>query len=953
MVSQTDSVARESVIVVMDANRNKGMVDAVDWALKHVVRPKDAVIVVGVLRDIGKKTPSCFPMGISISGIWEKLEFSSGHAEVDPRELGEEIERVREQYQANLQPFYRQCKRNEVKLEVKLAAGLCPGEVTLKEAQNSNVRWIVLDSHLKKHKMIIYGHVSCNVAVMKGKDVATLMPSRAPKTDPSAARCEQGDDRTGPNDQTFNDQKNRDPNTVEEGDLTPLPQGSCWYSLQWSADFPREFSLSEIEVITNDFADMLTEEENLKLYEGLFQNTPVVVTSFEDDERFWSILTILSRVRHRNIRNIIGYCCTGTNRLIISDYPFLGNVELNLLCDASACNLPWRARWCNAIEIASSLRYLHEECPDGPIVHHSLSSESIAYSDGYTAMLCNFKSAKWLKDDVSCNGISTAKYPNLEEEKCLSVDVYGYGVFLVELITGKPAKCFPHESGGQSLTDWALPLLESGALTQLMDPRLKDKDDDSKVVQYMARAALLCLKNDQGRMISISEVLAVVRADQIPFDIFLISSAFIITVLLYTTRSVNCVYLMDFACYRPPDSLRAVIATFTEYLQTTDIFDRESIDFQVRVLERAGVGNESCVPPAAFEIPCNTSMREGRLEVEEVLFTAVKDLLTKHKINPKSIDILISNCSLFNPIPSITTMVMNKFGFRSDIKSFHLSGMGCSAGILSISLAKDLLKVHKNSLALVLSTEATGPSVYEGKNKSMLVTNTLFRMGGVAILLSNRKQDRNKAKYKLQHIVRTHMGFDDQSYNSVFQQTDEEGFKGVSLSRALLHVAAKALKTNMLELGPLVLPYSEQLKYGWSVIKKKIIRSADDQEKGSYVPNFKTAFEHFCIHAGGRAVIDAMEDNLRLQKEDIEASRMTLYRFGNTSSSSLWYELCYLEAKGKVKKGDRVWQLAFGSGFKTNSAVWKCISDLDPNETNAWSDRIHRYPVDVPNILEH
>ncbi|XWS62811.1 hypothetical protein CRYUN_Cryun06bG0042500 [Craigia yunnanensis] len=439
-------------------------------------------------------------------------------------------------------------------------------------------------------------------------------------------------------------------------------------------------------------------------------------------------------------------------------------------------------------------------------------------------------------------------------------------------------------------------------------------------------------------------------ADGISFAHFSIASVCIITMVLYYTTRVPCVYLFDFNCYRPPDHLRAGLASFIEYLEISDIFDRESIDFQVKMLKRAAVGNESCLPPPLHEIPCNGSLSGARQEVEEVLFTAVNDLLSKHKIDPKSIDILVSNCSIFCPTPSITAMVINKFGFRSDIKSFNLSGMGCSAGILSISLVKDLLKVHKNSLALVLSTEATTPSNYEGKNKSMLVTNTLFRMGGVAILLSNRKQDRWMAKYKLQHIVRTHMGSDDQSYNSVFQQTDEDGQKGVSLSRDLLHVAAKALRINISELGPLVLPYSEQLRYGWSVVRKRIWFA---EKKEIYLPNFKKAFEHICIHAGGRAVIDGVEDSLRLQKEDVEASRMTLYRFGNTSASSIWYELCYLEAKGRVRKGDRVWQIALGSGFKTNSAVWKCISDLDPKERNAWSDRIHRYPVNIPSVMEH
>ncbi|PRQ19885.1 putative very-long-chain 3-oxoacyl-CoA synthase [Rosa chinensis] len=263
-------------------------------------------------------------------------------------------------------------------------------------------------------------------------------------------------------------------------------------------------------------------------------------------------------------------------------------------------------------------------------------------------------------------------------------------------------------------------------------------------------------------------------------------------------------------------------------------------------------------------------------------------------------------------------MIINKFGFRSNIKSVNLSGMGCSAGILSIYLAKDLLKVHKNSLALVLSMEAVTPNGYAGKKKSMLLPNILFRMGGAAILLSNRKQDKGMAKYKLEHLVQTHIGSDDEAYQSVFQKSDEDGVEGVSLSRALLNVATKALKTNISSLGPLVLPHSEQLRFAWSMIP----------------------------------VIDGIEQSLKLQKEDGEASRMTLHRFGNTSSSSIWYELCYLETKGRVKKGNKVWQIAFGSGFKCNTAVWRCISDVDPTKRNAWSDSINLYPIiddEIPN----
>ncbi|KAF5181084.1 3-ketoacyl-CoA synthase [Thalictrum thalictroides] len=398
--------------------------------------------------------------------------------------------------------------------------------------------------------------------------------------------------------------------------------------------------------------------------------------------------------------------------------------------------------------------------------------------------------------------------------------------------------------------------------------------------------------------------------------------------------------------------MRAPISSYIEHtVLLGGKFDKNSRDFLVKFFPRSGVGSEASMPVSMHQIPLDGSMKNTVLEIETVLFTAVEDLLVKHNISPKSIDILVSNCSVSCPTPSITAMIINKFKFRSNIMSYSLAGMGCSAGLLSISLAKDILKVHKNSLALVVTMEAITPHVYIGRNKSMLLTNTLFRMGGAAILLSNRKQDKTTAKYELQHLVRTNIGFDDQSYRGIVHEEDEDGTVGINLSPKLLHVAGKGLRTNSTTLGPLVLPYSELIKYGWSIFCQKLC--APLWRKEVYIPDLKMAFDHFCIHAGGKRVIDAVAESLSLCEEDVEPSRMTLYRFGNTSSSSIWYELCYLEAKGKMKKGDKVWQIAFGSGFKCNSGVWKCLSDVDPNVKNAWSDRIHRYPVDIPDQVDH
>ena len=68
-----------------------------------------------------------------------------------------------------------------------------------------------------------------------------------------------------------------------------------------------------------------------------------------------------------------------------------------------------------------------------------------------------------------------------------------------------------------------------------------------------------------------------------------------------------------------------------------------------------------------------------------------------------------------------------------------------------------------------------------------------------------------------------------------------------------------------------------------------------------------------------------IEKNMKLEKFHSEPSRMTLYNYGNTSSSSIWYELEYIQEEQKtnpLKKGDRIMQVAFGSGFKCTSVVW-------------------------------
>ncbi|CAN6237506.1 unnamed protein product [Urochloa humidicola] len=409
------------------------------------------------------------------------------------------------------------------------------------------------------------------------------------------------------------------------------------------------------------------------------------------------------------------------------------------------------------------------------------------------------------------------------------------------------------------------------------------------------------------------------------------------------------VYLLDFACYKPGPTRRVTRDTFMRCSRLTGTFTDASLEFQRKILERSGLGEESYLPNAVTSVPPEPSMAAARDEAREVMFGAVDEVLAKTGVNPKDIGVLVVNCSLFNPTPSLSAMVVNHYKLRGNVASYNLGGMGCSAGVIAVDLAGDLLRTRPaGTYALVVSTENITLNWYSGNDRSKLVSNCLFRMGGAAVLLSSRRGDRRRAKYELVHTVRTHKGADDRCFGCVTQEEDGEGNLGVSLSRDLMAVAGGALKDNITTLGPLVLPASEQLLFMATLAARKLLGM---RKVRPYIPDFKLAFEHFCIHAGGRAVLDELESNLALTDWHMEPSRMTLHRFGNTSSSSLWYELAYSEAKGRIRRGDRVWQIAFGSGFKCNSAVWRALRSVNPaEETNPWMDEIDRFPVDVPKV---
>jgi len=403
------------------------------------------------------------------------------------------------------------------------------------------------------------------------------------------------------------------------------------------------------------------------------------------------------------------------------------------------------------------------------------------------------------------------------------------------------------------------------------------------------------------------------------------------------------VYLVDFAVHEPPNSWKLTHEELTVVMAKQNCFTEESLSFLKRILAKSGTGSSTAWPPGILRslhsgLRGDTSVDAARKESETVIQDVVWKVLDQTKTLPKDVDILIVNCSLFSPTPSLCAMIMTHFEMRSDVMSYNLSGMGCSASLIAVEMAQSILRSYPNKTALVVSTENLTQNLYHGNERSMLLQNTLFRVGGAAVVLSNKWMDGLRAKYKLLHVVRTH-GVSKEAYEAVYECQDPISERGVRLSKEIVKVAGRTMEKNFTVLGPYVLPLSEQLKVARTLLSRKLaklfLRASKTKERASvlhklfyvptYVPDFKRGIDHWCIHAGGRAVVDGIVKNLKLLPHHAKPAKFALFNYGNTSSSSIWYELDFVRNHADQRRGHRVLQVSFGSGFKCNTAVWLCL----------------------------
>ncbi|KAF5807978.1 putative protein kinase RLK-Pelle-PERK-2 family [Helianthus annuus] len=289
---------------------------------------------------------------------------------------------------------------------------------------------------------------------------------------------------------------------------------------------PRWFTYAELELATGGFskANFLAEGGFGSVHRGILPDGQAVavkqhkLASCQGDKEFCSEVEVLSCAQHRNVVMLIGFCVEDGKRLLVYEYVCNRSLDFHLY-GCRQVPLEWSSRQKIAVGAARGLRYLHEECRVGCIVHRDVRPNNILVTHDFEPMVGDFGLARWQPDGdtgESTRVIGTFGYlaPEYAESGQITekADVYSFGVVLMELVSGRKAVDLNRPKGQQCLTEWARPLLEEDAVNELVDPRLGNCYSEDEV-HCMLQAASLCIKRDPHLRPKMSQVLRILEGD--------------------------------------------------------------------------------------------------------------------------------------------------------------------------------------------------------------------------------------------------------------------------------------------------------------------------------------------------------------------------------------------------------------------------------------------------------
>ncbi|XP_066366926.1 putative receptor protein kinase ZmPK1 isoform X1 [Miscanthus floridulus] len=210
----------------------------------------------------------------------------------------------------------------------------------------------------------------------------------------------------------------------------------------------RRYSYRELVKATRKFKVEIGRGASGTVYKGVLEDDRQVAVKRlenvrEGKEVFQAELSVIGRINHMNLVRIWGICSEGSHRLLVSEYVENGSLANILFNEKNNILLDWKGRFNIALGVAKGLAYLHHECLEW-VIHCDVKPENILLDQTFDPKITDFGLAKLLNRGDSTQNVShvrgTLGYIAPEWVSSLpitaKVDVYSYGVVLLELLTG-------------------------------------------------------------------------------------------------------------------------------------------------------------------------------------------------------------------------------------------------------------------------------------------------------------------------------------------------------------------------------------------------------------------------------------------------------------------------------------------------------------------------------------
>ncbi|KAG6793037.1 hypothetical protein POTOM_002220 [Populus tomentosa] len=289
---------------------------------------------------------------------------------------------------------------------------------------------------------------------------------------------------------------------------------------------PKKFSYQELARATSNFKD----EEKLGeggfggVYKGFLKEIDSFVAvkrvsrgSKQGVKEYAAEVKIISRLRHRNLVQLIGWCHERKELLLVYEFMPHGSLDSHLFKETSL--LTWEVRYKIVQGLASGLLYLHEEW-EQCVVHRDIKSSNIMLDSEFNAKLGDFGLARLVDHGKGSQTTVLAGTMGYMAPECAMTgkasresDVYSFGIVALEIACGrKPINPKASNEDHVSMVQWVWELYGEGKLLEAVDPRLCGDFNKTQMERLMI-VGLSCAHPDEHLRPSIRQALHVLNFD--------------------------------------------------------------------------------------------------------------------------------------------------------------------------------------------------------------------------------------------------------------------------------------------------------------------------------------------------------------------------------------------------------------------------------------------------------